>query len=114
MAERLEGVQIFCRDAIDLISKFDSKDTFFYFDPPYANSCCGHYEKGKDVFYKLLKMLPELKGRWLLSSYPGVELDELRKFPGINFIDFNKPVSVSGKQNVGKRKTECLTWNYKI
>lgn len=115
LAERLEDVQIFCRDALALIRKYDSKETFFYMDPPYANSCCGHYEKGKDVFYSLLRMLPDIKGRWLLSSYPCPELDELRKLMGgINFIDKNKPISVSGKHNAGKRKTECLTWNYKI
>ena len=112
LTERLEEVQIFCRDALDVIRKFDAEDTFFYFDPPYANSDCGHYNKGKDVFYDLLELLPSLKGRWLLSSYPCIELSELRKHPNICFREVNKPISVSGKHNAGKRKVECLTWNY--
>ncbi len=112
LAERLEEVQIFCRDAMDIIAKFDAKDTFFYFDPPYANSDCGHYKAGKDVFYDLLMILPDLKGRWLLSSYPDPQIDALRDIPGIRYKDFDKPLSVSGKSNAGKRKVECLTWNY--
>ena len=33
--ERLRTVQILCQDAIDVIKKWDSQDTFFYCDPPY-------------------------------------------------------------------------------
>ncbi len=112
LSDRLRHTQIFCRDALNVIERFDSKDTFFYLDPPYANSDCGHYKKGKDVFYDLLKLLPSLKGRWLLSSYPGEELNKLRKFTGANYKDIVKSLSVSGKHNTGKTKTECLTWNY--
>jgi DNA adenine methylase len=112
LSKRLRHTQIFCRNALDVIERFDSKDTFFYLDPPYANSDCGHYNKGRDVFYDLLKLLPKLKGKWLLSSYPGEELNELRKITGANFRDVVKNLSVSGKHNAGKTKTECLTWNY--
>ncbi len=111
-SERLEQTQIFCRNALDVIKRYDSPETFFYFDPPYANSDCGHYSKGKDVFWDLLKMLPALKGKWLLSSYPSEELDKLRKITGANFKDIHKNLAVSGKNNAGKTKTECLTWNY--
>lgn len=111
-AERLRYTQIFCRDALDVITRFDSPETFFYFDPPYANSDCGHYKAGRDVFYDLLKLLPKLQGRWLLSSYPCPELDQIRKRPGIRIRDIDKPLAVSGKANAGKRKVECLTWNY--
>jgi len=112
LGARFEHVQIFCRDALDVIRKYDSPDTFYYLDPPYANSDCGHYNKGKDVFYLLLKLLPDLQGRWLMSSYPCPELDALRDLPGIRQRDIDQPIAVSGKHNAGKRKTECLTWNY--
>ncbi len=114
LANRLEEVQIFCRDALDVIKRYDSPETFFYLDPPYANSDCGHYKAGKDVFYDLLRLLPTLKGRWLLSSYPDPELEQLRARSGIRYHDFNKALSVSGKNNAGKRKIECLTWNYEV
>lgn len=113
-SERLEQTQIFCRNALDVIKRYDTPETFFYLDPPYANSVCGHYEKGKDIFWDLLKLLPTLKGKWLLSSYPSEELDKLRQITGANFKDFHKNLAVNGKNNAGKTKTECLTWNYKV
>lgn len=114
ISKRLRNVQIFRRDALDVIKRFDREDTFFYLDPPYANSNCGHYEAGKDVFYDLLRILPDLKGRWLLSSYPCPEIDALRERSGINHQNIEKALTVSGKNNAGKRKIECLTWNYNI
>jgi DNA adenine methylase len=111
---RLRGVEIFNRDAIELIKMKDSKDTFFYFDPPYAESECGHYAKLKEVYYRLLALLPTLKGQWLMSSYPSEQLTEIRALNGFNFKDIQQSLSVSGKHNAGKTKTECLTWNYEL
>lgn len=113
--ERIRGVTIFCRDAIELIEmKGDDPDTFMYLDPPYAESDCGHYEDKKDVYYRLLEALPGLKCKWLLSSYPSSDLAEFRERGGLYTKDIEQSLSVSGKHNVGKVKTECLTWNYKI
>lgn len=109
---RLEKATIFNRDALDVIERYDSPDTFFYLDPPYAESDCGHYEKGKDVYYQLLEVLPKLKGKWLMSSYPSPLLSELRDAHGWRNIDTIKALSVSGNHNGGKTKTECLTANY--
>lgn len=113
-AERLEQTQIFCRNALDVIKRYDTPETFFYLDPPYANSDCGHYSNGKDVFWDLLKIIPGLKGKWLLSSYPSDELNKLRTITGANFKDISKNLAVNGKNNAGKTKTECLTWNYEV
>lgn len=113
ISQRLRHVQIFCRDALDVIRRFDSEETFFYLDPPYVNSDCGHYNKGKDIYYDLLNLLPELRGKWLLSSYPTPELDRLRNQPGICGENIVKSLAVSAK-NTGKVKTETLTWNYEL
>lgn len=113
--ERIRNVTIFCRDAINLIElKGDDPDTFMYLDPPYVESDCGHYEDKKDVYYKLLEILPSLKCKWLLSSYPSPLLFELRQENNLYSRDIEQALSVSGKQNAGKTKVECLTWNYKI
>ncbi|MDD4818102.1 MAG: DNA adenine methylase [Victivallaceae bacterium] len=114
ICRRLRNVQIFSRDALDVIRRFDAPDTLFYLDPPYANSDCGHYEKGKDVYYRLLELLPTLTGRWLLSSYPTPELDEIWKRPGVNHLEIEKSLAVSGKHVAGRIKTETLTWNYQL
>lgn len=114
LCDRLRNVQIFNRDALDIIKRFDAEDTFFYLDPPYANSDCGHYEKGKEVFYDLLELLLNLRGKWLLSSYPCDELSEIWQKKGIYHEIIDKPLSISGKKNAGKRKQECLTYNYEL
>ena len=111
---RLKYVEIFNRDAIDLILRKDSKETFFYFDPPYAESDCGQYDKLKEVYYRLLAILPDLKGKWLMSSYPSNQLKELRLSNNWFFRDIDQNLSVNGTQTKGKRKIECLTWNYDI
>lgn len=111
--DRLQKVEIFNRNALELILSKDTKDTFFYFDPPYAESHCGHYEKSKGVYYGLLEILPKLKSKWLMSSYPSEQLSELRELNNWNFRDIQQNLSVSNK-NEGKTKTECLTWNYNL
>lgn len=112
--DRIKDATIFCRDAVELIEIKDAPDTFMYLDPPYAESNCGHYEKGKSVYYDLLDLLPSLKCKWLMSSYPSEQLTSLRSEYNWNFKDIQQALSVNGKENSGKVKTECLTWNYEI
>lgn len=111
---RIKYTQIFNRDGLDLIVLKDSPNTFFYLDPPYAESNCGHYEKGKNVYYDLLDLLPTIEGKWLMSSYPSEQLSNLRLANGWNSKDISMNLSVDAVATKGKRKTECLTWNYNI
>jgi DNA adenine methylase len=114
LSHRLKEVEIFNRDAIELIKIKDSVDTFFYFDPPYAESDCAQYDKLKGVYYILLELLPDLKGKWLMSSYPSEQLNALRKQNNWSSKDIVTNLAVSGKaqQKAKRYKTECLTWNY--
>ena len=112
--KRIKHTEIFCRDAINLIKLKDNKDVFMYFDPPYAESDCGSYESTKGVYYELLDLLPTLQCNWLMSSYPSEQLTELRLKHGWYSKDIIQNLSVNSKQNKGKKKTECLTWNYEL
>ena len=47
---RLENVTIENRDALEVISCYDSTDTFHFVDPPYINSDRGHYEGTFDEY----------------------------------------------------------------
>ncbi|MGE4301075.1 MAG: DNA adenine methylase [Victivallaceae bacterium] len=114
ICDRLRHAQIFCRDALDVIRRFDAEDTFFYLDPPYANSDCGHYNKGKGVYYDLVAMLPGLKAKWLLSSYPTAELAAVWRLPGVRHQEIDKNLAVVGRRTAGRRKIETLTWNYEL
>lgn len=112
--ERIKNCEIFNRDAIEVIKLKDDTNTFLYLDPPYAESNCGQYDDLKEVYYRLLNVLPSLKSKWLMSSYPSQQLTTLRKEYNWFSKDINQNLSVSGKLNKGKRKTECLTWNYNL
>lgn len=114
--ERLEKVQIECRNALEVILSTDSKQTFFYLDPPYYNSNMGHY-KGytKEDFEKLLQLLSKIKGKFLLSSYPSEMLDKWVKTNNWFTKKIDSPLSLATNSNAKrKRKTEVLTGNYRI
>jgi len=111
--ERLRNVEIFQWDAVALIKLKDSENTFFYCDPPYVSSDCGHYDGyTKDNFIELLETLKNIKGKFLLSSYPEPDLMEFRDNCKWNYKDIKQVLQVTGKREETKYKTECLTWNY--
>jgi DNA adenine methylase len=110
-AYRLQNVQIECTDALRIINSRDSKDSFFYVDPPYYNSDCGHYDGySKDDFESLLKHLEKLEGKFLLSSYPSDLLKEYTTKNRWSTRTIEQRVSVC--KGAGKKKIEVLTWNY--
>ena len=70
ISKRLERTQIECQDALKIIKSRDSKDTFFYIDPPYLNADQGHYSGFNEMdMEELLKLLSTIKGKFLLSNY---------------------------------------------
>ncbi len=110
---RLEHVQIENTDALKVIESRDSKDTFFYIDPPYLGSDCGSYKGYTEAAFKqLLELLTQIKGKFLLSSYPHKLLETYRKQAGWKHQKLKKRLQVYGKRKRPKYKTECLTGNY--
>jgi DNA adenine methylase len=112
-AIRLQNVQIECTDALRIINSRDSADSFFYCDPPYFNSDCGHYDGySQEDFKNLLEMLSGIQGKFLLSSYPSPILQEFRTRENWSTKTFESKVSVN--KGTGKSKTEVLTCNYYV
>ena len=94
-----------------MIQSTDTGETFHYVDPPYYNANMGHYGGyTKEDFIRLLEALQEVKGKFLLSSYPSDVLDEYVKKNGWIRFDLDK----SKSSGYGTRKTECLTMNYEL
>lgn len=115
MELRLENVQIESTDALRIIKSRDSDQAFFYCDPPYYNSDCGHYDGYSiDDFENLLKTLSEIKGKFLLSSYPSPILQQYAKTHNWHMWSVESGVSVNIKSGYIKRKIEVLTSNYPI
>jgi DNA adenine methylase len=113
-AKRLEQTQIENRDALKIIKLWDNKDSFFYCDPPYYNSNMGHY-KGytEQDFENLLQILSEIKGKFILSSYPS---ELIEKYSKKYKWHTQKIEGITVSVSLGKRKikTEVLTANYEI
>lgn len=115
IAIRLQHVNIECADALYLIQGRDTENAFFYIDPPYYNSNCGHYDGySADDFEALLKRLGSIQGKFLLSSYPSDLLTKYTKENGWNTKIYEQGVSVNAKSGYIKKKWEVLTANYEI
>ncbi len=112
-AIRLQQVQLECTDALRIVRSRDTVNSFFYIDPPYFNSDCGHYDGyTQEDFEMLLKAISVIEGRFLLSSYNSPLLvSYVQKF-GWNQQMFTQKVSVN--KGAGKTKVEVLTANYDI
>lgn len=117
-AIRLQNVSIECTDALRIIRSRDTADAFFYCDPPYYNSDCGHYD-GYTLadFKELLDTLAGIKGKFMLSSYPSPILKEYTQSNSWNTTSLELKVSVANTAKSAKpqkKKTEVITYNYTI
>lgn len=115
IAIRLQHASIECADALYVIQSRDTENSFFYVDPPYYNSDCGHYDGYTlEDFEMLLKVLSKIKGKFLLSSYPSDVLASYSKAHSWSKQVFEQGVSVNNKSGYQKKKWEVLTANYEI
>lgn len=118
IADRLEQTTIECNDALKVISTYDTTDTLHYVDPPYVGSNQGHYGGySQSDFKNLLEVLSQLKGRFILSSYPSLLLQQYVANKGWHQKRVEKTISASKAIQGGqrtKKKTEVLTTNFPI
>lgn len=114
LAIRLQNTQIECTDALRIINSRDRETSFFYVDPPYYNSDCGHYDGySLNDFNELLNTLSSIQGKFLLSSYDSPILQDFVKRQGWSQQKHEATVSVNGK-GTRKRKVEVLSANFII
>lgn len=82
--QRLARAQIDNRPALEIIKYWDSRDTVFYLDPPYALDTRkgGGYrhEMLNEDHAALIAMLPDLKGQFVLSGYDSPIYEPLDEF----------------------------------
>lgn len=117
ISRRLANAQIECNDAIKVISAYDTMDTFHYIDPPYVNTDMGHFSKYTEEDYRrLLDCLSEVKGKFLLSSFPSDILDEYIENNGWHSIAFTqvKSATLAKYRTKNTKKIEVLTANYRL
>lgn len=82
IVDRLRGVAIENRDAMELIPTHDSKRTLFYCDPPYVLGTRGNtakdyeFELSDRQHYDLAALLHTVKGMVVVSGYPSTLYDD--------------------------------------
>lgn len=81
IVERLRGVVIHQRPALEVMRAHDSVETLHYVDPPYMASTRDHgsdyaHELSDDDHVELLSALNEMSGKVILSGYPNCLYDQ--------------------------------------
>jgi DNA adenine methylase len=82
--ERLRGVVLENRNALDIIKIYDTEKTVFYADPPYLPSVRDYgmdykYEMTEEEHIQLAEKLNQVKGKVLISGYHSDLYNELYK-----------------------------------
>lgn len=109
-AERLRGVQIENRPAIELMERYNNDRVLAYLDPPYVGSTRSGRKQyacemmGMDEHLRLLQAALRHKGPVLISGYESELYDCLLK-------GWHKEVTSSRNQN-GDETRECLWMNF--
>lgn len=83
-AQRLQGVALECGDGVEMIARWDQRDTLIYIDPPYMGEHRLTMSKGYRVDADL-ELWPRLvdallkveRAAVILSGYPNVDVDRL-------------------------------------
>ena len=111
--ERLQDVTLECKDFSEVIPMYDSKDSFFYMDPPYR--CSHQYIVGKfeDERYKeLAELCKKLKGKCLITLNDDEYVRDT--FIDLNVVDHEVFYS-AGKDEESRRKFgEVVITNYEL
>jgi DNA adenine methylase len=82
--ERLKGVKVHNEDYEKVCRKYDSPDTFFFLDPPYAGFSALKGSAGEKAFdeRRFFDMLQSLRGKWLLNYGDKGELPAMLRGAG--------------------------------
>jgi DNA adenine methylase len=113
--DRLRGVVIENKPALDLIREHDGPHTLFYCDPPYlprtrtAKKAYGPFEMTEAEHQNLLDLLRQCKGKAMLSGYPSALYDTA--LAGWSRHTFDVPNQASGAKKKD-RETEVLWCNF--
>jgi len=102
---RLAEVFIESLDALEILKKYDSPQTFFYCDPPYPGTEQGHY-KGYTVehFNALVDALENCQGSYMLSCYDAEGLRAPRDAERIEI----QTTSSAARQSNNKARIEVV------
>ncbi len=113
---RLKRVVIYNKCALDVIKAEDSKNTFFYLDPPYLHETRvtkNHYkyEMTYQQHEDLLQLLEHIEGKFILSGYNNDLYESYRIRNSWNRTDIDI-VNHMSSSDTKRKMIECLWMNY--
>ena len=96
-------------DALKVILKYDSPESFFYLDPPYPEAHQGHYSGyTMEDFNRLCSVLKAIDGKFMLSCYLKDEMEIDAKWKV-----FKKTMACKAERGEKKtNRTETILMNY--
>jgi DNA adenine methylase len=106
-SERLRDVVVLNKDYKDVVRRYDSPNTLFYFDPPYEESArtAGYTHSVFDI-NDMKRVLDGIKGKWILSFNDGKHIREL--FRGYTITPIKTTYQLPSPRTV----TELLISNF--
>lgn len=116
LKNRMQHVQISCRDALRVIEDRDTQETVFYLDPPYPGCYQQHYTGfTHQNLYELLQFLTRIKGKFILSIYWSQTVRfHVAKY-GWNVKTVKTNINTANLGNAKDRhRTEILVYNFDI
>ncbi|MDR1496975.1 MAG: DNA adenine methylase [Puniceicoccales bacterium] len=113
VSERLQRVFIENRDWEEIVTRFDSPDTFFYFDPPYVNaSVTAYHPFSYDEMKRIRNRLDKLQGTWLLSCDDSPSCREI--FAGLPVRELKIGYTLGSRYVTRKQAGELLVFHPKL
>jgi DNA adenine methylase len=115
IAQRLESVIIEQRPIECVLDYYDSREAFFFLDPPYVGTSQEAYDTptwGLEQQEAFLKLLGSLQGRWLLTV--GGEITREALEPIAEYIEEHEVTYSVGGGKAGRvRRGEFIAANYR-
>ncbi len=112
IVQRLLRVQIENAPALELIERYDTKETLFYLDPPYVHDSRGDtkaygFEMSDMDHFELASILNQIQGRAVISGYRSKLYDKL--FAHWNRID--APVKICNSSKGERQESLWINFN---
>lgn len=114
IVQRLQRVQIENAPALEVIERYDTKETMFYLDPPYVHESRGDanaysHEMTNEDHIEMSKMLHSIKGRAVVSGYSSKLYDKLFS----DWIRIDAPIKTCNSSKGKRQESLWLNFNPK-
>jgi DNA adenine methylase len=113
---RLKKIEVWNTDGVEFISKLDYEGSCIYADPPYlhetrVSTSAYKHEMSPEQHLKLLDVLSNIEGKFILSGYHSPLYDIFARAFGWSLLE----VEIDNKASSKKKKevkVECFWYNF--